>query len=74
MANNVVRVLDAAHVRNRDLDVELRRGAKLATIATGERQRAAAERIRELDALDQVHRIARAAERHIEVARLGEVA
>ena len=73
MADHVVRVLDAAHVRHADLDVELRGRSQLSSVAARKGQRPAADRISVFDTVYEIHRIAGAAQRHIKVAALGKI-
>ena len=72
MADNHVRVFNTPHVLHRNLDIELRQWPQFTAVAPGEHNGFAAGLISILDGTDDIGRIAGAANRHYEIARLGE--
>jgi len=54
---DVVRILDAAHVRHAHLDIQLGCRAEFAAIAARQRESSQARRIRVLQAFNQIHRV-----------------
>ncbi len=69
----MMRVFDPAHVLLGHLDVQLRQAAKPAPIAAGKRQSAAAHGIGVFHGANHVLGIPGSTDRHVNVARAGEI-